>query len=125
VIGQLQKDHDKPFFLACGIYRPHLPWYVPQKYFDMFPLDTVELPKVLANDLDDLSDRAVDIARRAGNYHKHVLEAGLWKNAVISNEGERNSITWVMHGAQQVWRSTEAMAFSPQASLRGLLFRIG
>jgi arylsulfatase A-like enzyme len=48
----------------------------------MFPLDTVELPKVLANDLDDLSDRAVDIARRAGNYHKHVLEAGLWKNAV-------------------------------------------
>ena len=82
VIGQLQKDHDKPFFLACGIYRPHLPWYVPQKYFDMFPLDTVELPKVLANDLDDLSDRAVDIARRSGNYHKHVLEAGLWKNAV-------------------------------------------
>ena len=36
IIGQLKRDHDKPFFLACGIYRPHLPWYVPQKYFDLY-----------------------------------------------------------------------------------------
>ena len=82
VIDHLQKDHDKPFFLACGIYRPHVPWYVPRKYFEMFPIDTIELPKVLKNDLDDLSDRVVDIAHRAGNYHKHILEAGLWKEAV-------------------------------------------
>lgn len=34
VLGQLRRQHDKPFFLACGIYRPHLPWYVPQKYID-------------------------------------------------------------------------------------------
>ncbi|MFC1553670.1 sulfatase [candidate division KSB1 bacterium] len=82
VSGQLQKEHEKPFFLACGIYRPHLPWYVPKKYFDMFPIDSVQLPKVLENDLDDLSERAVDIARRGGDYHKHVLEAGEWKKAV-------------------------------------------
>lgn len=82
VSKQLRRDHDKPFFLACGIYRPHLPWYVPKKYFDLFPLDTVRLPKVLENDLDDLSDRARDIAHRGGNYHKHVLEAGQWKQAV-------------------------------------------
>lgn len=31
----LQQEHDKPFFLACGVYHPHLPWYVPEKYFDM------------------------------------------------------------------------------------------
>ncbi len=82
VIGQLRKDQGKPFFLACGIYRPHLPWYVPEKYFDMFPLDMVRLPEVLANDLDDLGERAVDIAHRGGGYHKHVLEAGQWKQAV-------------------------------------------
>jgi hypothetical protein len=29
VIGQLQREHDRPFFLAAGIYRPHVPWYVP------------------------------------------------------------------------------------------------
>ena len=82
VTKQLQKYHEKPFFLACGIYRPHLPWYVPQKYFDMFPTDNLQLPTVLENDLDDVSDRVRDIAHRGGGYHKHVIEAGQWKNAV-------------------------------------------
>ncbi|MFQ6039028.1 MAG: sulfatase, partial [Candidatus Aminicenantales bacterium] len=82
VSKELRRKHDRPFFLACGIYRPHLPWYVPRKYFDMFSLESVRLPVVLENDLDDLSDRAKDIAHRGGNYHRHVLEAGQWKNAV-------------------------------------------
>ena len=56
--------HEKPFFLACGIFRPHLPWYVPQKYFDQFPLDAMQLPEVLEIDLDDLNlddDAAQDL----------------------------------------------------------------
>jgi len=81
VSKQLQKERAKPFFLACGIYRPHLPWYVPKKYFDMFPLESVRLPKVLENDLDDVSERVRDIAHR-GDYHEKVLEAGQWRRAV-------------------------------------------
>jgi arylsulfatase A-like enzyme len=55
---QLQKrDFEKPFFMAVGISKPHLTWYVPQKYFDMYPLDEIELPKHLASDLDDIVDR--------------------------------------------------------------------
>ncbi len=80
--SQLGKKHDKPFFLACGLYRPHLPWYVPQEYFDRFPLDSIKLPEVLENDLDDLGDHAKEIIQRGGNYHKHVVEAGLWKEAI-------------------------------------------
>lgn len=82
VINQLKRQHEKPFFLACGIYRPHLPWYVPRKYFDMFPLDTVRLPRVLEDDLDDVGQRIREIAHRGGNYHRHVLDAGQWKRAV-------------------------------------------
>jgi arylsulfatase A-like enzyme len=82
VISQLKRDHTRPFFLACGIYRPHLPWYVPQKYFDMFPLESVQLPRILENDLDDVGERAREIAYRGGGYHKHVLEAVQWKQAV-------------------------------------------
>jgi arylsulfatase A-like enzyme len=82
VMDQLEREHDRPFFLACGIYRPHLPWYVPQEYFDMFPLESVQLPRLLENDLDDLGDRAREIAYRGGGYHEHVLRAGQWKRAV-------------------------------------------
>jgi len=42
--AQLAKPRDKPFFLAVGFRKPHLPWIVPKKYYDMFPLDTIALP---------------------------------------------------------------------------------
>lgn len=51
---QLQKGFDKPFFMAVGLSKPHLPWFVPQKYFDMYPLDKVVPPKFRADDLDDI-----------------------------------------------------------------------
>ncbi len=47
----------QPFFMAIGISKPHLTWYVPQKYFDMYPLDQIVLPRTLATDLDDILDR--------------------------------------------------------------------
>ncbi len=82
VVRKLNEPRDKPFFLACGIYRPHLPWYVPKRYFDLFPLDELRLPRRLENDLDDVGPRARDIAGRGGGYHEHVIAAGQWKQAV-------------------------------------------
>eukprot|EP01052_Picozoa_sp_SAG31_P006797 SAG31_NODE_317_length_17813_cov_5.788585_4_plen_468_part_00 len=36
----------KPFFLACGIHRPHLPWHMPREFWDMYPpTEEIELPK--------------------------------------------------------------------------------
>lgn len=79
---QLQREHDRPFFLAAGIYRPHLPWYVPQKYFDLFPIESVRKPKILESDLDDLGPVAKELIKRGGNYHDHVVKAGQWEQAV-------------------------------------------
>lgn len=45
----LAKPRSKPFFLACGIVKPHTPWYVPKEYFDRFPSDNITLPD-LADD---------------------------------------------------------------------------
>ncbi|MEX0324310.1 MAG: sulfatase [Puniceicoccaceae bacterium] len=50
------REFDKPFFMAIGISKPHLTWYVPQKYFDMYPLDEIEVPKYLPSDFDDILD---------------------------------------------------------------------
>ncbi len=75
----LQREHEKPFFLACGIYHPHLPWYVPQKYFDMYPLESIELPARKENDLDDIPPVGL---RMAGPAFNIIKEHGQWKNAV-------------------------------------------
>jgi len=53
-----RRDREKPFFVAVGFNRPHAPLYVPDKYFDMFPLDEIELPPMPADDLDDIPKEA-------------------------------------------------------------------
>ena len=57
----LAQSHDRPFFLAVGFNRPHVPWYVPEKWFAPFPLDEIVLPPVMDNDLDDIPEIGVKI----------------------------------------------------------------
>lgn len=45
----------KPFFLACGIFRPHLPWTVPAEYYARFDLETIELPPIKDDDYTDIN----------------------------------------------------------------------
>ncbi|MEX2176315.1 MAG: sulfatase [Pirellulaceae bacterium] len=80
-IEQLERKHDKPFFLACGLHKPHMAWNVPRKYYDLFPLDKIELPKVLETDLDDLPPAGLRMARPEGD-HAEMLRSGRWKEAV-------------------------------------------
>lgn len=78
---QLRRKHEKPFFLACGIYRPHEPWFVPRRYFEPFPLDDVRLPPgYLTEDLEDLPQAGQRLARN--RYFPHIQAHGQWKAAI-------------------------------------------
>ena len=43
----------KPFLMGVGFIRPHTPLIVPQKYFDLFPLESIKLPDIRRGDVED------------------------------------------------------------------------
>jgi iduronate 2-sulfatase len=44
----LRESADRPFFLACGFFRPHTPYVAPKTYFSLHPADAILLPEVPA-----------------------------------------------------------------------------
>lgn len=54
-IAQLiEENKDRPFFIAAGFHKPHLPFVAPKKYFDLYPLDQIKLPAEPADDRKDI-----------------------------------------------------------------------
>ncbi|MBX3435068.1 MAG: sulfatase [Pirellulales bacterium] len=81
--ARLHEPRDKPFFLAVGFYRPHIPLFAPQQYFDRLPEDAVVLPDSPPDDLDDLPDFARTIALEAdtAGLHASVIRHDQWRAA--------------------------------------------
>ncbi|MBL8238070.1 MAG: sulfatase [Bryobacterales bacterium] len=107
-IGQMNKEHGKPLFLAVGIYKPHLPWYVPKKYFDMYPVEKVTLPKVNGDDLDDVPPIGKKMAKPQAD-HKIVTDHGKWK------EGVRAYLAAIRFTDTELGRLLDAFGKSPLA----------
>ncbi len=94
VISQLEQAQERPFFLAYGLTKPHLSWQVPEKYFDLHPLESIQLPPVKEGDLDDvpaygkmLAEQVYDPSMQknfaaAGGDHDNVLTHQQWRVAV-------------------------------------------
>jgi arylsulfatase A-like enzyme len=78
----LADRHDQPFFLAVGFYRPHLPWYVPQRFFDMYDEKDIVLPDVPSDDLNDVPDEGIKLSRANREDYLKIRDAGQWKQAV-------------------------------------------
>ncbi|MDR2674125.1 MAG: sulfatase [Opitutaceae bacterium] len=79
----LAQKHEKPFFMHVGTFRPHIPLYVPKKYFDLYPADSVALPPCKADDLDDISKTALKLTtNQRTDVHDLVLKTGRWRDAV-------------------------------------------
>ena len=51
--GYSDESNAKPFFMGIGFMRPHTPLIVPQRFYDQYPLESLELPKILQGDAED------------------------------------------------------------------------
>ena len=73
----LKEDFDKPFFMSVGFFRPHVPLFVPPKWFELYDADKITLPKNPKSDLDDLAKNFLSINDYAvAPTHAEVLASG-------------------------------------------------
>jgi len=61
IVDLIRKKKNEPFFLAAGFFNPHCPYVAPRRYFDLYPLDTIQIPDLTAakRDLEDVPPMAV------------------------------------------------------------------
>ncbi len=81
-VEKLQQQHDKPFFLAVGIYAPHFPNYCPQKYFDLYDVRDIEPPPYKTDDLDDLPPKIKKIKTARSRIHQKLEDLDAIEDAI-------------------------------------------
>lgn len=73
----LQENFDQPFFMSVGFFRPHVPLFVPPKWFDLYPPETSILPQTPKSDIDDLPKNFLHINDyAAAPTHTEVVSSG-------------------------------------------------
>jgi len=77
----LEKKHEKPFFLALGLYEGHLPHLTPKKYFDLY--SDLKITPTYKDDLDDIPPVGIQFITN-GKDDKIIKKAGKWKLVVQS-----------------------------------------
>ena len=109
-IDRLQETHTDPFMLMVGFLHPHVPWYVPQKYYDMYDPAKLTLPPYLPTDYDDISPAGFDLLNAGFPTTEWAIASNQWRNilhAYLAN---------VSYVDAQIGRVLDALDSSPYAS---------
>jgi arylsulfatase A-like enzyme len=102
---RLARDHDRPFFLTVGFVRPHVPWYAPQKWFDMHPPEQLTMPPYLKGDQDDVPQISRDLHEvPMMPTTEWAIETGEWPNIV---QAVLASTSFVDHYIGEVLKALE------------------
>lgn len=75
-MDKLKQNYDKPLFMAVGIFRPHLPLYVPGEYFDSFPLSDISIPVLPPQDMKDVPQVGLALREYEKAYFEETERAG-------------------------------------------------
>jgi arylsulfatase A-like enzyme len=107
-IDVLKRPHDRPFFLALGLYAPHFPNYAPKKYYDLYPLESIQLPPIKDDDSVDLPPavrKAMD--RRKETIHEPLARMGLMREVL------RAYLACISYADAMLGRVLDALESSP------------
>ena len=84
-VDQLEQKQEEPFFLSVGFFLPHVPCYATQKWFDLYPEDSLQLPPFLKGDREDTPRFSWYLHWKLPEpRHDFLEEANEWKNLVRS-----------------------------------------
>ncbi|MFO0954837.1 MAG: sulfatase [Isosphaeraceae bacterium] len=80
VVKLLRQNRDRPFFLACGFFRPHTPYVAPKPYFGRHPLEAITVPTVPAGHREQGPAPAFGSSKKeqdvmSDDLRKHAIQA--------------------------------------------------
>lgn len=117
VCDLISKKHDKPFFVGLGFYAPHYPNYAPQKYFDLYPISSIQRPPWKEDDLDDIPDiQRKPQENRKKSIHGRLLELG------IVDETIQAYLACISYADAMVGRVLDALEMSPNKDNTVIVF---
>ena len=107
-VERLQKKHTKPFMLMVGFLRPHTPWHVPQKYFDMYDPKKLSLPAYKDDDFNDIPEAGQELINDGYPRTEWAKKENQWQNILQSYLA---SITFVDSKIGQVLDALDASPY--------------
>lgn len=105
---------DKPFFFAAGIFRPHMPYYLPQSAFDKYPLASLTLPPYKIDDLADIPTGGQAL-RAANSKWWTTFQQENKRNPAFFREAVRSYQAAATYCDTQIGRLLDALRQSPHA----------
>ncbi len=108
-VSQLQREHDKPFFLGVGIYAPHFPNYCPQKYFDLYDPANIDLPSYKPDDLEDLPPKIRKMKTARSRIHQKLETLSAVDDAI------HGYLACISYADAMMGRVLDALEASPYA----------
>jgi arylsulfatase A-like enzyme len=108
-VKQLKEKHDKPFFMAIGFMRPHVPFFPPARVYES--VNRARLPRIKEDDWNDLSKaaRTLTLSNTKIPTHDWMKQDNRWNTAVRSYLA---CVRWV---DEQIGRVLDALDESPYA----------
>lgn len=128
ISGLIQKGFDRPFMISVGLARPHTPLYTPRPYFDLYPLESVQVP--LGVKAGDISEIAVDLGRNRAVPKTPYGNHGFWEYDLLrkykDGEGLREFLqaylASISFADAQIGKILDALDRSPYAKNTLIVF---